>query len=124
MERICRSAGVIFPRKQRAFLLSVATSASGSRVRERRDERGRVLQVGRHAHLGDGDQHAVELRPRLAARENLGKRMAHELADAQLALGRLAGTMGVETGHVRCVSKRTVPSCPGSTRAIAFRNDG
>ena len=57
-----------------------------------------MLQVGRHAHLGDRDEHAVELRPGLAAREDVGQRMAHQLADAELAL-RGAGSGSGEARH-------------------------
>ncbi len=100
MERIWRSAGVIFPRKARACLLSAATSAVVVLRRERRDEHGRVLQVGRHADFGEGEKHAVELRPRLAARKDVGQRMAHKLADAKLALrGAGFGTVGVSVRH-------------------------
>ena len=59
---------------------------------ERRDEGGRDLEVGRHAHLGDRDDGRLDQRIEdLAALQHFGQRMAHLFADAKQALGG-AGT--------------------------------
>src|SRR5205807_9080747 len=85
---------------------------------ERHDVDGGKPQIGGHAHLRNRDQVGFDHRiMHLAADEHLGKRMADELADAELALRsaplRLALMM---TSH--CSKAKTVsPSCPGLTRA-------
>ena len=67
----------------------------GALAAERNDEGGGELEVRRHAHFRHGDHHALEGRiVDLAALENLGKRVADQFADAQLALGRRAGRCG------------------------------
>src|SRR3954470_17565630 len=74
---------------------------------ERHDVDRREPQVGAHAYLRDGDEMAFEHGiVHLAARQQIGHRMADELADAQLAL-RAAGrgfTGMLVLGHLfRCL---------------------
>ena len=85
---ICRSAGETRPRMNLACLFSAATTASASLRAERRDEGGRDLEVGRHAHFGNRNHRRLDQRIEdLAALQHFGQRMTHLLADAQLALG-------------------------------------
>src|SRR2546422_5881004 len=61
-------------------------------------------QVCGHTHLGDGDDMALDHRiMHVAASEQLGKRMAYELAHPQLALRRQAAAAGIAlaAGHGR-----------------------
>ncbi len=74
----------------------------GALAAERHDEDGGELEVGRHAHFGHGDHHALEGRiVDLAALEDFGEGVAHQFADAQLALGRRAGRCGLRHENSR-----------------------
>ena len=55
--------------------------------------------------------------PGLAAREDIGQRMADELADAELALRGLAGTVGLRMRALVLIMTCELSSCPGLTRA-------
>ena len=125
MERIWRSAGEIFPRSVAGALVQRRDQRVRVLHRERRDEHGRVLQVGRHAHLGDGDEHAVELRARLAAREDIGQRMAHQLADAELALRGFAGSAGCRSeASSLCLSKQSCRPRPEAEQGVMPKPTG
>jgi hypothetical protein len=55
---------------------------------EWRDEGGRDLQVGRHAHLGNRDDCRLDQRIKdFATLQKLGQGVTHLFADAQHALG-------------------------------------
>ena len=85
---ICLSAGDMRPRMKRALRLSASMTASSS-CAERRDEGGRDLEVGRHAHFRNRDHGLLdEVVADLAALQQVGERVSHLLAHAQLALGR------------------------------------
>src|SRR6185437_12592863 len=69
---------------------------AGAAAAQRHDEGGGVLEVGAHAHFGNGHRRLLQRRVTQAAPlQNAGKGMAQLLADAQLALARLAVSLAL-----------------------------
>ena len=80
--RLTRCA--ISPRRNCLLRSSAASTSLRVRAAERHDVDRSRAEVGRHAHFRHRDHVALEHRiMHLAARQHLGERMAHELADAQ-----------------------------------------
>ena len=88
----------------------------GVAAAERHDVNGGEFQVRRHSHLGNGDDVAFKIGIVDATlRQNIGDRVTHGLADAQLTLRAAGGgTFLVMAGHCG-LSK---PRCPRLSRAI------
>ena len=86
---------------------------------ERHHVDGGEPHVGRHAHFRHGDEMAFEHRVmHVAARQHVGHRVAHELADAQRALRRLAGAFAM---LLSChVNQKFRSSWPGLSLQVGF----
>ena len=84
---------------------------------ERHHIDGRKLEVGRHPHFGHGDDVTLEVRiVHAALRQDVGDRVTHGFADAQLALRAAGGgTLLVVAGHS---SKSKLSSSPAISAVI------
>ena len=92
----CQAINWLNRKVEFGYWLARGAQGRGIMTAKRHDEAGRDLEIRRKPDLGDRHDDAVELRlAQLSASQDLGHRMPHQPADAQLPLARRADLLSV-----------------------------